>query len=82
MNVEVYRAATLSVAAEMMNPADANTWGHTTCSHRSLVRSLCVELIMPRIAANTYGGADRRRVSVCPYPKVWTMVGKKFVKAI
>lgn len=81
MNVAVYRAATLSVTAEMMNPMLQNTCGQTTCSHRSRVLSECHEFVIPRMAANTYGGADNNRVRVLSYPSVLTIVGKKFVNA-
>jgi len=36
---------------------------------------------MPRMAAKTYGGAESSKVWVLSYPRVLTIVGKKFVKA-
>jgi hypothetical protein len=66
MNVAVYLAARFIVVAEIMKPILQKIWGHTTCSQRSLVLSECQELQIPRIAAKTYGGAERRSVVVRP----------------
>lgn len=80
MNVAIYLAATCMVVAEMIKPTEQNICGQTTCNQRSLVLSECHEFVIPSMAAKTYGGADRSKVVVCSYPRVATMVGKKFVK--
>lgn len=77
--IATYRAATLVVAAAMMNVATARHKGMVMWKNRSPVLSACQALANVVMTPSTYGGLVRMSVRMLLYPRVFTTVGKKFV---
>ena len=77
--IDVYLAPVFNVEIAITKAATPMSKGSTMCQNRSPVLSACHAFKRVVSTANTYGGVVRRRVSMVPYFRVWTTVGKKLV---
>ena len=71
-----------SVRHAARNPTVATALEAVMCQVRSLSLPLDQETAMVMAPARRYGGQVRTRVIVEEKPRVWTTVGKKFLKPL
>lgn len=77
---DMYRATTLSVAHDMINPINAIPMHPVICQVRSLSLPEVMPIMIPNAPETRYGGQVSTRVMVRLNPRLPTTVGKKLLK--